>query len=814
MATMPFVSEGKCVSVEWDFLQGLLAKPPTLPCLQNLRKEKSRNAARSRRGKENFEFFELAKMLPLPGAITSQLDKASVIRLTISYLHMRTFASQGDPPWSPLLEGDSNCSKVRRSSHSLATDMFEQHLGAHLLQSLDGFVFVVSQEGRFLYISETVSIYLGLSQVELTGSSVFDYIHPADHVEMAERLGIRPHLRAEAGCHTAPESASSSASTSSLAGTPEPAAPSSPHSPADDPPERGFFIRMKSTLTKRGLHVKSSGYKVIHVTGRIRCRPALVPGSTRSVRRPMGLVALAHTLPPSTLNEVRMESHMFVFRVNMDLQVTYCENRISEYMDLTPAEVVGHTCYHFIHVEDLENLRQSHEDLLRKGQVVTGYYRWLQRRGGYLWIQSTATVSINHKAPHERNVIWVNYVLSRTELPDTPLDLLQLPESIRAERLRISSSPTDGSTQARGSQPVKGSVGKSDPDTKGRDKFTTTAIQSEDRRKRLLRSDPEGAPPETRRRLEELRHAEESVSASSDLASESDGEEEDETEWDQGGDSDRLKREDSGGGGKQSRGDTPTRGERGGRVHNGRAVIQQLKSVVTPSPLPGSPGIKTEHEALTTGGRWGSHTQTSTSHTHTTQLQPSHAHTPSSSLNGDSPTTPIPDSSSSSEAPPKGLFTPPSPALSPAMPVSSPLPREDRAVSGVVSRSSGGSGGAGNGPDFELLQRLAAGSAAGRVLFHPLALGPQGPQSLYAPSTIRYAPPELPPSHHHSTGHSDGLQLRSDHHKGPPPAFFPHLQRLAGLPPFSGFSPSDSPFSSSLPFCMNGLRGAAGTEED
>uniref|UniRef100_A0A3Q0SQC3 Neuronal PAS domain-containing protein 1 n=1 Tax=Amphilophus citrinellus TaxID=61819 RepID=A0A3Q0SQC3_AMPCI len=807
MATMPFVSEGKCVSVEWDFLQGLLAKPPTLP-LQNLRKEKSRNAARSRRGKENFEFFELAKMLPLPGAITSQLDKASVIRLTISYLHMRTFASQGDPPWSPLLEGDSNCSK-RRSSHSLATDLFEQHLGAHLLQSLDGFVFVVSQEGRFLYISETVSIYLGLSQVELTGSSVFDYIHPADHVEMAERLGIRPHLRAEAGCHTAPESASSSASTSSLAGTPEP--PSSPHSPADDPPERGFFIRMKSTLTKRGLHVKSSGYKVIHVTGRIRCRPALVPGSARSVRRPMGLVALAHTLPPSTLNEVRMESHMFVFRVNMDLQVTYCEN-ISEYMDLTPAEVVGHTCYHFIHVEDLENLRQSHEDL-RKGQVVTGYYRWLQRRGGYLWIQSTATVSINHKAPHERNVIWVNYVL-RTELPDTPLDLLQLPESVRAERLRVSSSPTDSSPQAR-SQPVKSSAGKSDPDTKGREKFTTSAIQSEDRRKRLLRSDPEGAPPETRRRLEELRHVEESVSASSDLASESEGEEEDESEWDQGGDSDRLKREDSGGGGKQSRGgDTPTRGERGGRVHNGRAVIQQLKSVVTPSPLPGSPGIKTEHEALTTGGRWGSHTQTSTSHTHTTQPQPSHAHTPSSSLNGDSPTTPIPDSSSSSEAPPKGLFTPPSPALSPAMSVSSPLPREDRAVPGVVSRSSGGSVGAGNGPDFELLQRLAAGGAAGRVLFHPLALGPQGPQSLYAPSTIRYAPPELPPSHHHSTGHSDGLQLRSDHHKGPPPAFFPHLQRLAGLPPFSGFSPSDSPFSSSLPFCMNGLRGAAGTEED
>ena len=64
-----------------------------------LRKEKSRDAARSRRGKENFEFYELAKMLPLPAAITSQLDKASIIRLTISYLKLRDFSGHGDPPW-------------------------------------------------------------------------------------------------------------------------------------------------------------------------------------------------------------------------------------------------------------------------------------------------------------------------------------------------------------------------------------------------------------------------------------------------------------------------------------------------------------------------------------------------------------------------------------------------------------------------------------------------------------------------------------------------------------------------------------------
>lgn len=72
-----------------------------------MRKEKSRDAARSRRGKENYEFYELAKMLPLPAAITSQLDKASIIRLTISYLKLRDFSGHGDPQWGRELSGSS-----------------------------------------------------------------------------------------------------------------------------------------------------------------------------------------------------------------------------------------------------------------------------------------------------------------------------------------------------------------------------------------------------------------------------------------------------------------------------------------------------------------------------------------------------------------------------------------------------------------------------------------------------------------------------------------------------------------------------------
>merc|ERR1719211_730266 len=157
-------------------------------------KEKSRDAARSRRGKENYEFYELAKMLPLPGAITSQLDKASIVRLTIAYLRLREFAAHGDPVWSKETSQQQRLKTAnafrRNASTMAAMEMFEEHGGTHILQSLDGFAISLNSDGRFLYISETVSIYLGLSQVELTGSSIFDYVHQSDHLELADQLGV------------------------------------------------------------------------------------------------------------------------------------------------------------------------------------------------------------------------------------------------------------------------------------------------------------------------------------------------------------------------------------------------------------------------------------------------------------------------------------------------------------------------------------------------------------------------------------------------------------------------------------------------
>uniref|UniRef100_A0A914USD8 BHLH domain-containing protein n=1 Tax=Plectus sambesii TaxID=2011161 RepID=A0A914USD8_9BILA len=61
---------------------------------------RSRHAAQHRRLNENSEFEQLSAVLPIARAISSQLlDKASVVRLTISCMRLYDFAVYGSPTW-------------------------------------------------------------------------------------------------------------------------------------------------------------------------------------------------------------------------------------------------------------------------------------------------------------------------------------------------------------------------------------------------------------------------------------------------------------------------------------------------------------------------------------------------------------------------------------------------------------------------------------------------------------------------------------------------------------------------------------------
>ncbi|CAH1105578.1 unnamed protein product [Psylliodes chrysocephalus] len=348
-------------------------------------KEKSKNAARSRREKENAEFLELAKLLPLPAAITSQLDKASVIRLTTSYLKMRQVFPDGlGDAWgaTPIIP------------NTRETPIKE--LGSYLLQTLDGFIFVVAHDGKIMYISETASVHLGLSQVELTGNSIYEYIHPADHDEMTAVLAPTMYPPGIAPLH-------------------------------EHESERAFFLRMKCVLAKRNAGLTNSGYKVIHCSGYLKVKPLTSASGLydSSYCQIMGLVAVGHSLPPSSITEIKLHTNMFMFRASLDLKLIFLDARVAQLTGYEPQDLIEKTLYHYVHGSDILALRLSHHQLLCKGQVTTKYYRFLCKGGGWVWMQSYATIVHNSRSSRPHCIVSVNYVLSDFEAKDLLLNVVQ-----------------------------------------------------------------------------------------------------------------------------------------------------------------------------------------------------------------------------------------------------------------------------------------------------------------------------------------------------------------------------------------------------
>ncbi|XP_074213151.1 single-minded homolog 2 isoform X2 [Camelus bactrianus] len=319
-------------------------------------KEKSKNAAKTRREKENGEFYELAKLLPLPSAITSQLDKASIIRLTTSYLKMRSVFPEGlGDAWG-------------QPSRAGPLDSVAKELGSHLLQ------------------------------VELTGNSIYEYIHPSDHDEMTAVLAAHQPLH-----H---------------------------HLLQEYEIERSFFLRMKCVLAKRNAGLTCSGYKVIHCSGYLKIRQYMLDVSLYdSCYQTVGLVAVGQALPPSAITEIKLHGNMFMFRASLDLKLIFLDSRVTELTGYEPQDLIEKTLYHHVHGCDVFHLRYAHHLLLVKGQVTTKYYRLLSKLGGWVWVQSYATVVHNSRSSRPHCIVSVNYVLTDIEYKELQLSLDQVSTS-------------------------------------------------------------------------------------------------------------------------------------------------------------------------------------------------------------------------------------------------------------------------------------------------------------------------------------------------------------------------------------------------
>uniref|UniRef100_A0A8C4H357 PAS domain-containing protein n=1 Tax=Dicentrarchus labrax TaxID=13489 RepID=A0A8C4H357_DICLA len=325
-------------------------------------------------GPETEVFYELARTLPLPRRVSTHLDKSAIMRVSLSFLWMQR-----------LLRSEKEEEEEEEEEEEDPMDTFYP-------QALAGFIMVITEEGDMIYLTESVSRHIGITQLDLLGHSIYDFVHPCDQEELRDLLTPRP------GSSKKPQT--------------------------EQPSERNFFLRMKSTLTSRGrtVNIKSASWKVLHCTGHMRP----FGGGSTSPPAPRVMTLLCEPIPHPSSVEFPLDTHTFLTRHTMDLRFTHCEGRVTELVGYKPDDLIGRSAYQFHHALDSDHINKSLHTLLSKGQVSTSQYRFLANSGGFVWAETQATVLYSSKTSQPEAVVCLNFILSAVEQPDVVFSIEQL----------------------------------------------------------------------------------------------------------------------------------------------------------------------------------------------------------------------------------------------------------------------------------------------------------------------------------------------------------------------------------------------------
>uniref|UniRef100_UPI0037E7C3FE basic helix-loop-helix ARNT-like protein 2 isoform X1 n=1 Tax=Semicossyphus pulcher TaxID=241346 RepID=UPI0037E7C3FE len=356
-----------------------------------------------RRDKMNNLIDELSAMIPACQPMARKLDKLTVLRKAVQHL-------------KALKAGTSSAFTDTTCKPSILPHDDLRHL---LLRAADGFLLVVScDRAKILFLSESVSKILNLKRLELTGQSLFDFIHPKDINKVKEQLS---------SSESYPRQRLIDAATGVQVQADSPARPSNMSSGA----RRSFFCRMKHSrvavkhedkhlLPGTSRKKDSSRYCTLHCTGYMRSWPSSQQDSEADADKETSnltcLVTVCRLLPHASQQpskDINVKPAEFVTRCAIDGRFTFVDQRATTVIGYLPQEVLGTSCYEYFHQDDLQQLAEKHRKALRsKEKIETPCYKFKTKYGSYVSLQSQWFSFTNPWTKEVEFIVSLNRVVS------------------------------------------------------------------------------------------------------------------------------------------------------------------------------------------------------------------------------------------------------------------------------------------------------------------------------------------------------------------------------------------------------------------
>ncbi|XP_049825704.1 aryl hydrocarbon receptor nuclear translocator homolog isoform X3 [Aethina tumida] len=374
---------------------------------------------RRRRNKMTAYITELSDMVPTCSALARKPDKLTILRMAVAHMKalrevelscekaVMEHMAFGDRLKSPHANGTGNTSTDGTYKPSFLTDQELKHL---ILEAADGFLFVVScDNGRVIYVSDSVAPVLNYSQSDWYGSCIYDNIHPEDVDKVREQLSTQEPQNTGRILDLKTGTVKKEGHQSSMRlcmGS-----------------RRGFICRMKiGNLSPDSMNVghlnrlkqrnslgpgrDGQNFAVVHCTGYIKNWPPTGVQMERQSEEDLHaashccLVAIGRLQVTSTPNTSDLSGSSsnaeFISRHSMDGKFTFVDQRVIGLLGYNPAELLAKSCFDFFHPEDQSHMKDSFEQVLKlKGQVLSVMYRFRAKNREWIWLRTSAFSFLN-----------------------------------------------------------------------------------------------------------------------------------------------------------------------------------------------------------------------------------------------------------------------------------------------------------------------------------------------------------------------------------------------------------------------------------